>query len=277
VRFIYTAQNWPLDAVHDLVGQSGARDVLAPVGYSLLGTRGSDRYFEVIAGVLPRFDHVVYHSDVYQDYGFAKERALLDNAVVIPNGTDLTDLPFTMEEKHARPDATLTTIGSHVRSKGHADFLAACKRTGLTGVLIAPRPVSRRERIRGCYYQCRARVALNTNAHMVDGHDRRLLESTLADAQLFFLPSKIETAPLVILEAMARATPWVSYDVGMVRTLSGGVVVEDLANAVETLKALARDPARRVALAEAGRKEIAERYEWSLILPQYARLVESPS
>jgi glycosyltransferase involved in cell wall biosynthesis len=276
-RILYTAQNWHLDLVWDLVGTSPARDILAPVGFSLLGNPGAREYFELMEELLPKFHRVVYHSDTYQDYGFARDRGLLGNAVVIPNGTDLPALPESVWDKHARPGARLVSVASHVRSKGHADFFSACRRTRLGGTLVAPRPVSTVERFRGCYHQCRARLAFARNVEMIDGHDRHAVESIVADAQLFFLPSKIETAPLVLLEAMARATPWVSYDVGMVKALPGGVVVRDLGAAVDTLVELAADPARRMALAEAGRAEIAERYEWSLVLPEYARLVESPS
>jgi glycosyltransferase involved in cell wall biosynthesis len=276
IRFIYAAQSWALNAVWDLIGSGRARDILAPCGYSWLGEPEARSYFALIEQLLPKFAHVVYHSDSYQDYVFARDRGLIDNAVVIPNGTDLPSLPFSVEEKHAAGSgATLVTIGSHVRTKGHADFFRACRRTGLPGILVAARPASRRERVRGCYFQCRARVAVSPNVDLVDGRSRPLVERALSDAHLFFFPSAIETAPLVILEAMARATPWVSYDVGMVRTLPGGLVVRDVGEAVETLAALAGDAARRRDLAEAGRRAVADVYEWSRVLPEYARLVQS--
>lgn len=275
VRFVYSAQNWTLNAVWDLVGKRDTRDILAPVGYSRLGRRGSKRYFEIIEQLIPKFDRVVYHSDVYQDYAFARDRGLLDNAVVIPNGTDLPELLMALDVKHAAPDATVVTVGSHVRSKGHAGFLAACRRAGLPGLLVAPRPVGNIERARGCYYQCSARLAVTRNVRAIDGRNRHLVDETLSAGHLFFLPSTIETAPLVILEAMARGTPWVSYDVGMVRTLPGGIVVVGLGEAVETLAALANDPSRRATLARDGRDAVAERYEWGRVLPEYAALVES--
>lgn len=276
VRFVYAAQSWALNLVWDKIGRGDAHDMLAPCGYSWLGDPAARSYFELIEELLPRFERVVYHSDVYQDYTFARERGLLANAVVIPNGTDLPALDAPVEEKHASGEsATVVTVASHVRSKGHSDFLRACRRTGLEGVLVAARPAGLAERARGCYFPCRARVALARDVRIADGRDRAKVDRELAAAHLFFLPSKVETAPLVILEAMARATVWVSYDVGMVSTLPGGVVVAGLSEAVEALRDLARNPSRRIDLGRAGRAAIARDYEWSRLLPEYGRVVES--
>ena len=45
------------------------------------------------------------------------------------------------------------------------------------------------------------------------------------DADVFLFPSQKEVAPLVILEAMASKTPWVSLPVGNTRELKGGIIV----------------------------------------------------
>jgi glycosyltransferase involved in cell wall biosynthesis len=274
LRFIYAAQNWTLNAVWDLVGHSDAADVLAPCGYSWLGTPGSDSYFDLIAQLLPKFAAVIYHSDEYQDYYFARDRDLLANAVIIPNGTELP--PRSAGDKQSeRGPVTVATVGSHVRSKGHADFTRACRRTGLPGVLVAPRPAVTRERLRGCYYQCVARTSLSSGVRLVEGSAPGVVDSVLAEAQMFFLPSKVETAPLVILEAMARSVPWVSYDVGMVHALPGGLVVADLDEAVDALRSLASDADRRRALAAAGREAIERKYRWGLVLPRYEAVLRA--
>ena len=276
VRFIYSAQSWTLNAVWDLVGNSSAADILAPNGYSLLRDPSMTGYFELIEQLLPRFAKVLYHSRAYQDFEFAERKGLIDNAVVIPNGTDLPSTVESADIKHSNATpVTMVTVGSHVRSKGHLDFTRASRQTGLKGSLVAPRPTTTRELIRGCYLWCRARCAVSSTTDLIDGSKPGVVDREVRKAQLFFLPSKVENAPLVILEAMARNTPWVCYDVGSVRSLPGGVVVNSYAEGVDVLQDLAKDPERRLELALAGRSSIEHDYTWDRVLPQYDELIGS--
>jgi glycosyltransferase involved in cell wall biosynthesis len=268
VRFIYAAQSWALNVVWDLVGTGNAADILAPVGYSWLGKAHASAYFEVMTDLLPRFSAVVYHSTEYQDHHFARDRGLLSNAVVIPNGT-ATVPEEAVRGKHDHDTCLLLTVGSHVRSKGHADFLRVARS------LVAPRPATLRERLRGCYFYCRAMSASNPRVEHVEGSAPARVAESYRRAGVFFLPSTVETAPLVILEAMASATPWVSYDVGSVKTLPGGIVVPDVDEAARALRGLVNDPARRRALAREGRAAIETTYSWDKVLPRYRQVVET--
>ncbi len=57
-------------------------------------------------------------------------------------------------------------------------------------------------------------------------------------ATLFLHGSKLEAFPMVILEAMATATPWICTNVGNVEELSGGIIIdsaEEMAKAIDTL------------------------------------------
>jgi glycosyltransferase involved in cell wall biosynthesis len=277
VRFIYLTQTWALNTVWDLIGQGNSADILAPCGYSLLPDPSAADYFRLIERLLPRFASVVYHSPDYQDYWFADQRGLLENAVVIPNATDLPQsVPAEVKHAHGVP-VTACTAGSHVRSKGHSAFVALCERAGLPGTLIAPRPASTRERVRGCYYTCRVLTGVSRKVDLVEGSRREAFDAAMGDAHLFVFPSKVETAPLVILEAMARNLPWVSYDAGMVKKLPGGIVVQGFSEAVDAVNLLAKDPDRRVKLARSGRAAIETSFTWDRILPMYERLIETVS
>jgi glycosyltransferase involved in cell wall biosynthesis len=52
------------------------------------------------------------------------------------------------------------------------------------------------------------------------------ISSLLQAAELFVYASRCEAFPLVICEAIASGTPWVSYNVGCVKDLPGGVVLD---------------------------------------------------
>ena len=62
---------------------------------------------------------------------------------------------------------------------------------------------------------------------VLDGAAPGVVADALAAADLFLFTSRVECSPLVILEAMAAGTPWVSYDVGNVSELPGGLVARD--------------------------------------------------
>jgi glycosyltransferase involved in cell wall biosynthesis len=274
-RFIYAAQSWALNAVWDLIGTGPSADILAPCGYSWLGYPHAQSYFRVIADLLPKFRAVVYHSTEYQDYQFARDRGLHENATVIPNGTTpVKDSGLLDKHDEGRP-CVLLTVGSHVRSKGHADFFRVRRQVAHPAALVAPRPATLRERMRGCYYLCRARHSADSGVELIEGSRRETVDAAYRQAGIFFLPSTIETAPLVILEAMASGTPWVSYEVGSVKTLPGGIVVADAADAAREIRSMAADPDRRRRLARAGRNAVEATYSWDRVLPQYEAVVEA--
>jgi glycosyltransferase involved in cell wall biosynthesis len=101
-------------------------------------------------------------------------------------------------------------------------------------------------------------------------------------SDLFVLPSRRESTPLALLEAMSYGLAAVAAAVGDVPAiLSGGAGVtcapgssEEFARAVTEL---AGDPARRVAMGAAARAAVAERYELSRMLDEYDALFEELS
>ena len=68
-------------------------------------------------------------------------------------------------------------------------------------------------------------------------------------ADFFVLAAKAETQPIVLLEAMASRTPWISTDTGCVAELPGGLVVRSAAELTEKIKEMACSPELRKNLA----------------------------
>lgn len=118
-----------------------------------------------------------------------------------------------------------------------------------------------------------ARLGLASRVVIIPGYpvgDRRLIDA-FAAADLFVLPSRHEPFGIVILEAWSAGLPVVASRVGGIPGVIDdgrtGLLVEpesvpELANAIGGLLS---DPGRAAALADAGRREAKERYEWSQV------------
>jgi glycosyltransferase involved in cell wall biosynthesis len=107
---------------------------------------------------------------------------------------------------------------------------------------------------------------------MLEKLDRARTCAAYRAADLFVLSAKAETQPVVLLEAMASHTPWLSTNVGCVTELPGGIVVQSEDEMVEKMKALMADPALRQRLAEEGWAACQKTYDWEQVVAAYERL-----
>jgi L-malate glycosyltransferase len=271
VVFNYAAQTWTTDACAQLLATSTPFvHVFAPCGFSALNNPQYANYFERMRELLPRYDALVFHSTIYQDWEFALQTRAT-KMHVIRNGAD---------EASPRTSASqiplCVTIGSHVRSKGHRDFNRAInfitKTRQVRGAMVAPSRVGL-EFFRGCQARCSLAAARSGGLiELRDGRESHVVESALGEADLFLFPSSIECAPLVILEAMAAGVPWISYDVGNVRELPGGMVVGGYDELVATAVALLDDPSARGRLGTEGRAGWKANHQWGGIIESYEQL-----
>jgi glycosyltransferase involved in cell wall biosynthesis len=228
--FNYAAQTWATDCCRPLLEREARPHmVLAPCGFSGLHNRRYASYFADMPTRLRRYDGLILHSTVYQDWDFAA-RADVERMFVVPNGADS---PASGETLRSQTSGRLlaVTVGSHVYSKGHREFARAIRALGrrrpLTGVIVAPERHGL-DALRGCQLACRTRARKQGDGlRVLDGTAPVVAADALAAADLFLFTSRVECAPLVILEAMAASTPWVSYDVGNVSELPGGLVAGD--------------------------------------------------
>ena len=274
VVFNYAAQTWHADTFASRIGERRPyRLVLAPCGFSALDDPRYARYFTQMRSWLPHYDALVLHSAVYRDWDFAVAAGTPPDMMhVIPNGAD--DPP--PQRAHARAETLFATVGSHVRSKGHSDFVAAVRQIASTsaarGLVVAP-PRRGVDIARGCQPRCLLEsLRPDRVIRFIDGRPPGAVGGVLAEADAFLFPSQIECAPIVILEAMAAGVPWISYDVGNVRELAGGVVVGGFDELLNTGAQLARLPGERARLGEAGRNAWRQRHRWPQIVDRYEQL-----
>lgn len=234
--FNYAAQTWTTDCCRALLERDARpRMILAPCGFSGLHKRRYASYFAEMPARLRSYDGLILHSTIYQDWDFAV-RAGVERMFVVPNGADP---PASGEQLRAQisSGSLAVTVGSHVYTKGHRDFARTTRSLGrqrrLTGVIVAPERHGL-DALRGCQLACWTRTRMRgDDLRVLDGTAPGVVADALAAADLFLFTSRVECAPLVILEAMAAGTPWVSYDVGNVSELPGGLVGGDFAELLD--------------------------------------------
>ena len=297
VVMTYAAQQWTTDALIDVLDRIPAGTVLAPCGFSGLADRAYEDYFATLPAALRSFDELIFHSGTYQDIEFAR-RAALENLNVVPNGASREEFEVPEDsgfrERHGidAGEPLLLTVGPHNWRKGHALAIQGFRRAGIdegTLVVIGNRPLRA-----GCQWDCRRR-ALTTRIGAA-GHKRvRVLDvprtevlAAYAAADLFVFGSQVECSPLVLFEAVASGTPFISTAAGNAAEIAewtgGGVVVpstkrDGLVNASPDAVAaevgrLWDDEGERSRLAETGRSRWLEGFTWDRIADRYEAVYE---
>lgn len=272
----YACQNWPTDLFMSVAHDIRAKKVLAPCGYS--GLAGSvlrralySRYFTNLPVRLREYDAFVYHSDAYLDYEMGRQWGLSERAHVIPNGVALKEFSDVVPLADRTLSAVL--VGNHYRIKGHR-WMFKLDRSGVWRGDLPAAIVASSEGASGfqsCAEACR-RKSKSSNILLLDGRSRRDVIHAIRHARLLIIASSIECAPLVALEAMAAGTPFVSFDVGNVSELPGGVVVPNFAAMEATIVAFAKDESLWDATSDAGRKASLN-YDWPLIVGKWERVL----
>jgi glycosyltransferase involved in cell wall biosynthesis len=273
----YAAQTWTTDSCMELLDRPGhAALVLAPCGFSALHRPRWRRYFEELRHRLPQYDALIFHSSRYRDWDFAVS-AGAERRHVIRNGADPPASGGGLRTRLAPGEGLMVTVGSHVRSKGHRDFARAHRAVRrdqrVRGVIVAP-PRRGLDGIRGCQGYCSAMSAVPGNGlDLLDGRSRATVEDAIASADVLLLPSRVECSPLVIIEAMAAGVPWVSYDVGNIHELAGGLVVDGVRELAGASAEVLRG--HHPQLGAEGTEAWSRDHRWEKIVANYERVLSS--
>jgi len=294
VVMIYAAQQWTCDALLDVLPALPMAKVFAPCGFSGLKNDRYKEYFAEMQSLLRGFDRLIFHSATYQDYRFAEAHGLLDRCVVVPNGCgrdEFENLPTDFRARHGiAPDEPLIlTVGSHTGIKGHAEAIQALLSRHMppaTLVIIG----NALPGLRGCRWTCRllahsARwVAWGRKRVLLLDPPRHDVLAAYQAADFFLFLSNVECSPLVLFEAAASATPFVTADVGNAGEIAewtgGGVVVPttqtrdgkkkaDTAAAARLVADMIKHPNRAATLGLAGRTNWMESFSWETIAEKY--------
>jgi glycosyltransferase involved in cell wall biosynthesis len=283
VMMNYAAQIWSTDLVLDLLPALPARKVLVPCGYSRLHDPRYRDYFAELPGILRQYDRVVYLSDSYIDGRFGAGHGLT-NGVVIPNGADPEEFasarPGAFRQRHGIGDRVLIlNVSNHSRLKGHA-FFWECLRS-LRGRPVAAALIGNpyagwpKKWASECYRDCRVQ-GWRLGVPVLEGRPRREVIEAFADADVFLFGSQVECSPLVMFEAFASRTLFVTTECGNVRDHDAVArVVGSVKEAVGVIGAYcdAREGfADRLARGEAA---VRDRLNWDAITDAYEALYRS--
>lgn len=300
VMLNYAAQQWAADLVFPLLDRLPYAHILVPCGFSGLFYSAYAPYFEKMPQILSQYDRLIFHASHYRDIDFARRHGL-QQLEIIPNGASQEE--FGREQPSFRkaygiPDdiPLLLTVGSHTGSKGHKATIEAFRRarTGPAVLVIIGNVLGANSCISDCRWRSRW-VNLNPfnqkRILLLDPFRDEVIAAYQA-ADLFVFASKIEYSPLVLFEAMASRTPFISTACGNAEEIvewgGSGRIVETrplpygrvdvepgkLAAGIEDLLA---NTAELEQMADAGYRAWQDRFTWEKITREYERLYHQAS
>jgi len=274
----YGVGSWCTDLVFPVLGEIKAKKVFIPCGYSRLRSSAYKVYFDMLPEYLRRYDKLVYMSSNYQDYVFGEQYGCIDKAMIIPNGAGeeflVGPLDFKKRYNITTPKMVIT-VANHYFAKGHLfviDAFRKMRRKDTTLVIIGERPSGRSWY--SCYSVCKLNTFLNSRIKVLENVPREWVVSAYQEADLFLFGSRVECAPLVMYEAFASKTPFVTTDVGNVKDHENVLkIVKTPLEMANTATKLLNNEEERKGLAKKAYRCWQEHHTWAYITSQYENLL----
>lgn len=297
----FAAQEWAADLFFDVIDEVKAKKVFVPCGYSALQDPAYEDYFKKMPDVLRKYDATVYPSDDYQDINFARKVGVeKKKIVIIPNGASedefLPKSKIDIKKKLSIPHDRflILHVGSHTGVKGHKEAIEIFSRAKIkNATLLMVGNVFGG----GCSLSCPRKAFLfklspyrlfDSKSLIVTELSRKETVAAYHAADLLLFPSNIECSPIVLFEAMASKTPFLTADVGnsaeIVKWSGGaGIVLPTgkdkqgfsrvrIPGSVKILEEIYYDRARRKKMAEAGFNAWKKRFTWEKIANDYLKI-----
>ncbi len=292
----FAAQQWATDIMIDKLSLIKGKKVFVPTGFSALYDPKFASYFSQMKNWLHHYDMNVFLSDDYRDVNFAKDCGVTKR-ILIPNGAGHEEflVPSSTLPFHDHQNLILL-VGNHTGQKGHVaamDIIRLSKLKDLTLLIIGEENFCAR-----CFLSCHLRAFFYNLLFKMKGVKKNILLRSLPrkevlsayhQAKLFLFPSKIECSPIVLFEAMASKTPFLSSQAGNASEIaqwsgSGEILpsfqVADntyihLKESVEHFDRLLSDEAKLSQMSEKGFLVWKERFTWDQIARKYEELYKS--
>jgi glycosyltransferase involved in cell wall biosynthesis len=155
-------------------------------------------------------------------------------------------------------------VGTVTREKGVEELLRAAAAAGKVLVsLVGEGPA---ETVQGFRNLARS-LQIDDRVEFLGSRSPEEVASLLGSSTALVLPSHMETSPNVVMEALCAGIPAIATDVGGIPSLvadgRNGLLVRtgDVAGLSAAMRRVARDPALRESLGEAGRSEGQRRFQ----------------
>jgi len=291
----FAAQQWASDSVFPILDQIKAKKVFVPTGFSGFYNPEYKVYFQKMSGWMKQYDMNIFLSNDYRDINFARKNGI-KKTMIISNGADenefLRNKKIDIRKKIgiSKNDFIILHVGSHTGTKGHREAFQIFSKAKLKNAvfLIVGNTFNKL-----CRWKCKLKQ-FSINLNPINIKDRKKVmvvelprsETVEAykEANVFLFPSNIECSPIVLFEAAASKTAYLTSDVGnskeITQWLKGGLVMPTVRNdkgvsyvkineSVKLLEKLYRDKKLRDSLAENGFREWKKNFTWKKISKEY--------
>lgn len=294
----FAAQQWATDALIEILDSIQSKKVFVPTGFSALYDPLFMAYFGSMRDWLHGYDMNIFLSEDYRDINFARECGV-EKIMVIPNGADedefLAEPAADLRKELGIPEDNFLVllVGSHTGIKGHREAIkifADARIANATLLIVANDlggPCTRRCKLGRALVALSPRQLLTRKKVQIRSLPRSQTVAAYKAADLFLFPSNVECSPLVLFEAMAGRTPFLTTKVGNAEEIiawsGGGELLPttiddqgysraDIAGSVGILENLFEDQAKREVLGTAGYHAWLERFTWKKITEMYEDL-----
>ncbi len=223
----------------------------------------------------------------------------INKIVIIPNGASeeefLSPASIDMRKKLDIPTDhfLILHVGSHTGGKGHKEAIAIFRKAHITNatLLIAANLLS--TRCAGlCFvtkhiFNASPKRLVDKNQLIITSLSRQEIVSAYKQADVFLFPSNIECSPIVLFEAMASKTPFLTTDVGnakeIIKWSNSGILLPTLVNkygnskakieeSVDILEHIYNSPLKRQQMAQYGFLTWKKKFTWKKITREYEKM-----
>lgn len=325
---VFAAQQWASDLTFEFLESIPAKKVLVPTCFSGLNLPAYTSYFDQMPVWMNSFSSLVFLSEQNRDFKFAEKYGLRTGTVIPNGASECEfsikrDAGFKKRNSIPGGHKLIIHVGSHTGLKGHEETIDIFLKSGIENctLLIIGNffPQRRRKPIKKlkswsnrvlgsfsgqwlfkpepCPVFClEAATILNHNASLKKRNCQILFRTFIRDetiqaylhADLFLFPSRIECSPIVLFEAMASQTPFLSSEAGnsaeIVQWSNGGGVIlptKEIKNnltfvkideSAVILKNLINDPAELLKMGTQGFESWKKSFTWEKIIQSYYQL-----
>lgn len=289
----FAAQQWATDIALPLLNQIKGKKVFVPTGFSGLYSPFYNNYYKNMKKRMGQYDMNIFLSKSYRDINFARGNNI-KNIKLIPNGASkkefLAKTNFNIRQKLGIPKNNLLilTVGAHTGMKGHLETIKIFNQAKIanSSLLI----IGKSSTISGgCSLQCKLLNMFSKNI-LIKDLKRGETVAAFKAADLFLFTSRIECSPLVLFEAMASKTPFLTTDVGntkeIIKWSHSGILLPTtidkngfsrakVSESADILRNIFENPHKRKLMARRGFIAWKKKFTWEKIARNYESLYKS--
>lgn len=296
----FAAQQWATDLALPILNKIKAKKVFVPTGFSALYFPQYKEYFKKMRQWMKQYDMNVFLSNDYRDINFARENGV-KKRVLIPNGASKEEftpgnyVDIKSQLRVPKNNFLILLVGSHTGAKGHREAIEIFRKANITNAtLLIVAYSSWTKCARRCFLEKHVfassfRRRKDRKQLIITSLSREETVSAYKQADVFLFPSNIECSPIVLFEAMASKTPFLTTDVGNAKEIiqwsGSGMVLPTLIDkngyshaeinkSAALLEKIYNNPIKLKTMAENGYRTWKKRFTWDKIAKQYEQVYQ---